>query len=156
MKKIKIVPLSVSLVLPFLAGGVGSFFTTSSLYPWYSALNKPFFNPPNWIFGPVWTILYILMGISFYLFWTNKGNKKLSGYKFFFAQLILNLLWSIFFFGLKSPPAAFLTILILLTFIILTMKEFRKISKLASYLLAPYVAWVSFASLLNLAIILLN
>lgn len=156
MQKIKLLPLVVSLILPFMAGGLGSFFTTSSLDPWYSSLEKPFFNPPNFIFGPVWTALYILMGLSLYFFWTNKGEAKKRGYKFFTAQLVLNSLWSIIFFGLRSPAAALLIILILLVYIFLSINEFMKLSKIAGYLLIPYALWVSFASILNLSVVILN
>lgn len=152
----KLIKLFISLSLPFLAGGIGSYFTTSSLDPWYSSLSKPFFNPPNWIFGPVWTTLYLLMGVSFYLYWITKGKGKIRGYKFFAVQLVLNTLWSIIFFGFQSPDAAFFIILILLIFIALTINEFRKMSEKASYLLYPYALWVGFATLLNCAISILN
>ena len=154
--KIKFIPFISSLVAPFLVGGVGSFFTTPSLFPWYSSLNKPFFNPPNWIFGPVWTTLYLLMGVSLYLYWTGKGKNKKTGYNFFSIQLFLNLLWSVFFFGFKSPILALFIILLMLMFIVLTMREFRKISQTSFYLLVPYISWVSFATILNASIIILN
>ena len=152
----KIIKLILCIALCQAAGIVGSIFTFESVTTWYLTLSKPFFNPPNWIFGPVWTTLYTLMGISLFMFWISKGKNKKRGYKIFFAQLILNTIWSIMFFGLQSPAAGLLIILILLTFIALTIKEFRKVSKPAAYLLIPYIAWVSFASILNLSIFLLN
>lgn len=137
------------------AGILGSFFTVSSPsaggLTWYFTLNKPFFSPPNWVFGPVWTILYILMGISLYLVWIKREVPGI-----FWIQLILNALWSMIFFGLKNPSAALIDIIALWIAIVLTIKAFSKINKLAANLLYPYLAWVSFASVLNLAIVLLN
>ncbi|MBI4038125.1 tryptophan-rich sensory protein [Candidatus Daviesbacteria bacterium] len=133
------------------AGGVGSIFTFSSIPTWYVTLNKPFFSPPNWIFGPVWTTLYILMGISLYLVWIKNKVPTV-----FWTQLILNAVWSIIFFGLQNPSLALVDIVALWIAIVLTIKAFYPISKPASYLLIPYLAWVSFASILNLSIVLLN
>ncbi len=142
-----------SLIITNLAGFIGSLFTSKG--SWYENLTKPSFNPPNEIFGPVWTLLYILMGISLYLILTTKKSKKTALY-FFAIQLILNALWSIFFFGLKNPVLAFINIIILWAAILLTTIHFYKISKKASYLLIPYLAWVTFATVLNLNILLLN
>lgn len=158
MIKIKILPLVLSVGVCFLAAGIGSVFTTSAIDTWYSTLNKPFFNPPNWVFGPAWTLLYLLMGISLYLAWISKTGKekKRQAITLFIIQLSLNALWSILFFGLKSPSAAFIGIVVLWLTIFLTIKNFLRISKVAGWLLIPYIAWVSFASLLNLSIIILN
>lgn len=144
--------LVISLLLPQLAGLVGSLFTFSAIPTWYATLNKPSFSPPNWIFGPVWTTLYILMGISLYLVWT-KGKKGVALFK---LHLIVNSLWSILFFGLRSPILGLFTIIILWTMILALIKVFWKINRLSSILLWPYLAWVSFATILNLAILLLN
>ncbi|OGE33683.1 TspO protein [Candidatus Daviesbacteria bacterium RIFCSPHIGHO2_02_FULL_36_13] len=133
------------------AGVLGSFFTISSIPTWYVTLNKPFFSPPNWVFGPVWTILYILMGYSLYLVWKKKKVPSI-----FWIQLILNASWSIIFFGMKSPSLALINIAVLWIAIVLTIKSFYKINKLAAYLLYPYLAWVSFASILNYSIWILN
>lgn len=145
--------LSISLCLG--AGIIGSFFTISSPpaggLTWYATLNKPSFSPPNWIFGPVWTILYILMGISLYLVWTKKKVPTI-----FWIQLILNTVWSIIFFGMRNPTLALVDIAALWISIFLTIKSFYKINKLAGNLLIPYLIWVSFASILNLSIVLLN
>ncbi|MCR4335787.1 MAG: tryptophan-rich sensory protein [archaeon] len=150
--------LAISIVLSQLAGIIGSIFTVTSITTWYSFLNKPFFNPPSWVFGPVWITLYFLMGISFYLIWVGSADakKKHKAMKIFGVQLFLNTLWSILFFGMHQPWLAFAEILLLLTAIILTIKTFYKINKTAAYLLAPYLLWVSFATILNLAIALLN
>ena len=133
------------------AGILGSLFTVSSIPTWYQTLDKPFFSPPNWVFGPVWTILYILMGISLYLVWIKKKVPSV-----FWIQLILNATWSIVFFGLRNPSVAFVNIIALWIAIFLTIKSFSKINRLSSYLLYPYIAWVSFASILNFSIWMMN
>ena len=133
-------------------------FTISAIPTWYQTLQKPTFSPPNWIFGPVWTILYFLMGVAAYLIWI-KGLEKMAvktALKFFLVQLLFNFLWSILFFGLHSPILALIDILILWILIVITVIKFYKISKTASYLLIPYLLWVSFATILNLSIVLLN
>ena len=148
----KVLPkLIFSIGICLGAGIIGSFFTVSAIPEWYATLNKPAFSPPNWIFGPVWTILYILMGVSLYLVWVKKTVPAV-----FWLQLILNALWSIIFFGMKNPTLAFVDIIALWVAIVLTIKAFSKINKLAGQLLWPYLAWVSFASILNLAIVILN
>ena len=145
--------LIVSLVFPQIAGIVGSVFTISAIPTWYATLQKPSFSPPNWIFGPVWILLYILMGISIYLIWQKE---KKETFWFFWIHLAFNALWSIIFFGLKEPGLAFINIIIILFMIIILMIKFYKINKWASYLLIPYFLWVSFASLLNFFIFYLN
>ena len=131
--KVKIQRLLISILLPFLAGGIGSVFTFDAIPTWYATLNKPFFNPPNFVFGPVWTTLYLLQGISLYLFWQSKkkGSKE-KGFKVFIAQVILNALWSIIFFGMKLPPVALAEIVLLWIVIFMTIQEFRKFDKTAS------------------------
>lgn len=156
MKK-TITRLINSLVICQLAGLVGAVFTTPAIPSWYANLNKPPFNPPNWVFGPVWTTLYLLMGISLFLV-IGKETKvdKKQAYFCFAAQLVLNTFWSVVFFGWQQPLAAFLVILVLLTLIILTTIQFYKIAKPAAYLFIPYILWVSFATILNLSIVALN
>ena len=139
-----------------LAGIIGTPFTITAIPSWYATLNNPFFSPPNFLFGPVWTVLYFLMGVSLYLIWISKSKLKKNAFKIFFIQLTLNALWSIIFFGLKNPLLAFIDIVALWITISLTIKHFYKISKPASYFLIPYILWVSFATLLNLAIVILN
>ncbi|MBW3022657.1 tryptophan-rich sensory protein [Candidatus Woesearchaeota archaeon] len=158
MKTKNIIMLVISLAVCQLAGFIGSIFNVSSIPTWYETLNKPSFNPPNWIFAPVWTTLFVLMGISLYLVW-SKGLKKKgvkSAVYVFGGQLALNTLWSILFFGLRSPTLAFVEIIILWLAILWTIIKFYKISKTAAYLLIPYIAWVSFAVLLNFVFVLLN
>lgn len=152
----KIPQLILSIGICLGAGILGSFFTISAIPTWYVTLNKPFFSPPNFVFGPVWTTLYILMGISLYLVWTSKGKFKKKAINLFLLQLGLNALWSIMFFGMKNPTLALVDIIALWITIFLTIKAFQPISKLAANLLVPYILWVSFASLLNLMIVILN
>jgi tryptophan-rich sensory protein len=157
-KNVNISKLLASILLCQLAGVIGSVFTASSLENWYILLEKPSFNPPSWVFFPVWTTLYTLMGISLYLVW-EKGLQKpevKKGILIFGIQLGLNSLWSFLFFGLKSPYYAFIEIILLWFAILLTILQFRKISKTASYLLLPYIVWVSFAAVLNYYIWILN
>ncbi len=141
-----------------LAGVIGSVFTISAIPAWYETLKKPSFNPPNWIFGPVWTLLYLLMGIALYLVWQSKSNPELKSYALiaFGVQLLLNALWSIIFFGLKSPMGAFVEIGLLWASILVSIILFFKISQVAGFILLPYILWVSFAAILNAAIAILN
>lgn len=154
----KIFKFFISIIIPILVGFLGSLVTKSSVNNWYLTLNKPSFNPPNWLFAPVWTGLFLLMGISFYIVWNNKVNFNFKDeiYLVYFAQLILNLLWSVLFFGLKSPVFAFVDILLLWIFVFVNIKMFYKVSFLAGLMLVPYILWLSFAVLLNFAIMLLN
>jgi len=141
-----------------LVGILGTPFTINAIPTWYANLNKPFFAPPNWIFAPVWTILYFLMGISIYLILKDGWKKKKvkTAAIFFFAQLALNFIWSPIFFGLQSPILGLIVIVAMLFLIIMTIIKFYAISKPASYLLIPYLLWVSFATILNAAIFILN
>lgn len=150
--------LFLSIFLCLAAGFIGSVSTASSISGWYSTIIKPPFNPPNWIFGPVWTTLYILMGISLYIVWVNKAKKqeKKQAITLFSIQLALNTLWSFLFFSFQAPLYAFIEIIILLAFIILTTLSFYKISKPAAYLMVPYILWVTFASILNFSLWILN
>ena len=155
--------LLISLLLPQLVGLLGSLFTVPAISTWYITLNKPVFSPPNWVFGPAWVLLYILMGISIYLVWNSRKEipEKRTDYKkvslwFFGLQLFFNGIWSIIFFGLKNPAWAFVDIIVIWSMIILLMFRFWKINKWATYLLIPYLLWVSFASCLNYFIWFLN
>jgi tryptophan-rich sensory protein len=152
-----IVKLVVSLLVPFAAAAIGTIATISNIPTWYAALEKPFFNPPNWLFGPVWTLLYILIGISLYLIWTQKSTQsKKNAYIVFTMQMILNALWSIVFFGLHQVWLGFIIITLLLASILTMIILFRRFSHTASHILIPYAAWVTFATCLNLAIAILN
>jgi tryptophan-rich sensory protein len=148
--------LALSVLVSLIVGALGSVFTTQSIQTWYVTLTKPSFNPPSWIFAPVWTTLYILMGISFWLIWTSRSSEKKHAMQLFVTQLILNGIWSPVFFGARSPGAALAIIVLLWSAIILTILIFKKISKPAAWLLVPYIAWVSFAMVLNFSIWYLN
>jgi len=146
--------ITVSLMTGFLGSQLSG---AESVPVIYSELNQPSFSPPAWVFAPVWTILYLLMGISAYLIWKmrKKENVKFS-LVFFFIQLVLNLLWPIIFFGLGQYCWAFIEIILLWVTILLTMKHFYAISKAAFYLLIPYIVWVTFAAFLNFKILTIN
>lgn len=150
--------LILSEVLCFLPGVLGSIFTFSQITSWYAGLHKPFFTPPNALFGPVWTILYFLQGVSFYLIWKGriKTRQIRLGLLFFFIQLLLNALWSILFFGFHAVGLAILDIIGLWIFIFLVILSFAKVSKVASWILVPYLVWVTYAGLLTIGIFLLN
>ena len=140
------------------AGIIGSVFTMPSIPGWYAGLSKPPFNPPNWIFGPVWTILYAMMGLSAYLIYQSGIGKKevKRALAVFAVQLLLNTLWSIVFFGVHMIFAAVIVILLLWGMILVTIIVFHRISKAAAYLLIPYILWVSFATVLNISLYILN
>jgi len=148
--------LIISLAIPFVAGGLGSIFTSPNIPTWYATLTKPSFTPPNWLFGPVWTTLYILIGIALYLVWINKAENKKLAYAFFNGQMILNALWSIVFFGLQDIVGGLAIIILMWLLILGTIVAFYKISKTASLILIPYILWVSLATALNYALMILN
>ncbi|MBT8182254.1 MAG: tryptophan-rich sensory protein [Eudoraea sp.] len=150
MKK-KLTYITISVAICLIIGFLSGFATQSSVNDWYLTLNKPSFNPPNWIFGPVWTLLYILMGIAAGIVWAKGFYHiwvKTALYNFGF-QLLFNALWSVVFFGFKNPFWALLVILFLLALILVTIKWFNVVSRTAAYLLIPYFLWVCFATILN-------
>jgi len=157
MKK-NILKLLSSILFCQLVGFIGSMFTAPYIKGWYAGLLKPSFNPPNWIFAPVWTALFFLMGISLYLILKKnlKDREVKKGLLVFLIQLILNVRWSFLFFYLQNPLSAFWNILLLWIAIALTIIQFYKIDKRAAYLLLPYLIWVTFASFLNFSIWQLN
>jgi translocator protein len=146
----------VSLLIPLSIGAVAGYFTSSAIGGWYSTLVKPSFNPPNNLFGPVWTGLYLLMGIACYLIWKSDNANKKKALQVYALQLLLNFLWSFFFFYFKNPALAFVDIILMLITIAITIKLFYSINKTAAYLLVPYILWVSFATALNFSIWQLN
>jgi tryptophan-rich sensory protein len=154
----RILKLAAAITVCELAGVIGSFFTFSAIPAWYAGLQKPWFAPPSWVFAPVWLALYAMMGGALYVVWERVGHGK-RGFRplaAFAFQLALNTLWSVIFFGLRSPAAAFAEILLLLAAIAYTIFSFWKIDRRAAYLLAPYIAWVSFAAVLNYYVWMLN
>ena len=148
----------ISIIICLTIGFLSGFATSNSIADWYVDLNKPFFNPPNWIFGPVWTLLYVMMGAAVGLVWKEGWDKPevQTALKIFGVQLLLNAAWSLLFFGLKNPAIAFIDILFLWIAIIICIKKFFPIKKLSAYLLVPYFLWVTFAAILNLSIWILN
>lgn len=152
----KILKLIAAIALSLAAGGIGGLATTPNIPTWYAHLDKPPLIPPNEVFGPVWTTLYVLMGISLYLVWLRQAPNKRTAYIAFGLQLALNTLWSLVFFGLRQPWPGALVIVALIVAIAITIKQFRPYSAVAAWLLAPYLAWVCFATYLNVGIALLN
>jgi translocator protein len=158
--------LGISIAVPLMAGVIGSIFTSESVATWYQTIEKPSFSPPDWLFGPVWTTLYVMMGVSLFLVWRatstttltkdRRSSRRIAAFIAFGSQLILNVLWSFIFFGLRSPQLTFAEIVILLISIVVTIVIFYKISRIAAVLMIPYAVWVAFASFLNLQIWLLN
>jgi len=154
----KFLQLATALIISHSAGIIGSMFNILSLSTWYENLAKPVFNPPNWIFAPVWLLLYTLMGVALYFVW-QKGLDKRNirfAFMFFITHLFLNVFWSVAFFGLQNPFLALCVIAILWFMILALILMFFKIDKRASYLLIPYLLWVSFAAVLNYSIWQLN
>ncbi len=150
--------LVISIVIPLIIGGTSAFFTVTGVESWYQTINKPSWNPPNGIFGPVWTSLYIMMGIAFFLVWKADTSKELKTIAFtlFGIQLVLNFFWSVIFFYHEQPGWAFAEIVVMWIFILLTIFAFAQVSKPAAWLLVPYISWVSFAAILNFTIWKLN
>ncbi|KAA1243879.1 TspO/MBR family protein [Aquimarina sp. RZ0] len=156
--KIKLLRIGIAILVCLLMGFLGSIATQSSINTWYPVLNKPSFTPPNWLFAPVWTTLYIMIGIAAGIVW-SKGfyHKwvKIALYHFGF-QLLLNAAWSIFFFGMRDPLIALVDIIALFILLLFTIKWFKVVNTTASYLLIPYLIWVAFAAALNFCIWQLN
>lgn len=158
MKNKDFFKLIIAVGISELAGIIGSFFTISAIPGWYAGLVKPALSPPNWVFGPIWTTLYALMGIAAFLVWKQGLQKREVKIALivFGIQLFLNAIWSIIFFGLQNPGWALVDIILLWLVIVWTMVVFYKISKPAAYLLVPYLLWVSFAGYLNYSLWILN
>jgi len=157
MKRVDIIKLIISLAVPLLAGGGSTVWTINSIPTWYASLNKPWFTPPNVAFGPVWTILYILMGLALFLVWrTSRDRTRDAGIALFAAQLAVNVIWTFVFFGLENTLYGVLAIIPLWILIAATIYQFYKVDKWASYLLVPYIVWVTIAAALNVSVYLLN
>jgi tryptophan-rich sensory protein len=151
------VKLDACIILCLLMGSVGSYFTAPQLSTWYVHLEKPSFTPPNWVFGPVWISLYILMGAALYLVWgMNDYGDANDALVLFGIQMVLNFLWPVVFFGMRSPLYGLIVIVALLGAIFLTMREFNKFSARATFLLMPYFLWVAFAAVLNFLVWRMN
>ncbi len=150
--------LGIAVAIPLAVGGLSGFATARGVATWYPTLAKPVFNPPAWVFGPTWTLLYIMMGVAAFLVWRQGFSTKdvRLALTLFAAQLALNGLWSILFFGLQSPGVAFAEIMLLWLSIVATVWIFRRVVPAAALLMLPYLAWVSFAAVLNGSIWMLN
>lgn len=149
--------LIASFLICFGASAIGAIFTTPSIDGWYATLNRPSYAPPNWIFGPVWTLLYAMMAVAVWMVWKTEVTRfRRVSLVLFLVQLILNVLWSGLFFGLQNPFLAFWEILLLWGLILATTISFSRVSKPASGLMIPYLLWVSFAAVLNYGFWTLN
>jgi|TARA_B110001452_G_scaffold265433_1_gene270067 tryptophan-rich sensory protein len=154
MTKNKYLSLLLILLITFLASAIGGFTTSSFKEPWYSDIILPSFNPPSWVFAPVWTILYIMMSVAIWKIWVSSFDTKIL--KLYFVHLIFNGSWSIIFFGFHQIGLALINLIIILTLIFLLMKKYLSRDKISFYLMIPYFMWTSFALLLNSSIFLLN
>ena len=150
----KYISLTLILLVTFLASGIGGLVTSSFKEPWYSEIVLPTFNPPSWVFGPVWTILYILMSVAIWVIWNNSLNKKIL--QVYFVHLFFNAIWSIIFFGFHQILFALIDLGIILIFIIWLMKIYYQINKISFLLMIPYLLWSSYALVLNATIFYLN
>ena len=157
MKKSQIFKLILSLLLPLGVGSTAGIFTAGAIPDWYSTLNRPVFTPPNWLFGPVWTALYLVMGVSLFLVWTaQKSSARNRAIFIFSVHLFLNFGWSFLFFYFNSIGLALIEIVLLLISIILMLIWFYKVKPIAAYINVPYLLWVTFATILNAAYFILN
>ena len=154
MLKNKFVSLFLFLITTFSASFIGGITTFKFKEPWYSTLVKPSFNPPDWLFGPVWTILYILMAIAIWNVWIKSKNINLV--YLYFIHLFFNTTWSVVFFGFNQIELALINLIVLILFIVILFLKYKVISKLSTYLMIPYFLWCCFAFLLNLNLIMLN
>ena len=152
----KIAKIIIAVIICIAVGGFSGFLTADAIQNWYLALNKPSWNPPNWLFAPVWTALYLMMGIAVGIVWAGNHPTKNKALGLFVVQLVLNFFWSLIFFRWQSPVWAFVEIIMMWIAILLTILAFNKINKTTAYLMIPYLLWVSFASFLNFTIWQLN
>jgi translocator protein len=157
MNKTNLLKLLLSLILPLGLGSIAGIFTADAVPEWYAALNRPSFNPPNWIFGPVWTALYILLGISFFLIWKQPAKKERNfAIMMFLLQLLLNFGWSFIFFYFNMIGFALVEIILLWISIVIMMVLFYKIKPVAAFINVAYLIWVTFATILNASYYILN
>ena len=148
--------LIIAILLPIVVGGLGGIVTGSSVKTWYPTLNKPSWNPPAWLFGPVWTALYAMMGLASWRVWRRQSPASRRALGWYGVQLGLNSLWSILFFGMRQPGLALAEIVVMWAAILITAIKFARLDRLAGVLMIPYQLWVSFATALNGAIWWLN
>ena len=155
MFKNKFLTFIFFLTITFSASLIGGLATITFKEPWYSLLNKPIFNPPDWIFGPVWTVLYIMMTVSIWLYW-HRENRVMSTVYIYFIHLIFNTTWSVVFFVFHNMVLALLVLIVLIGLIINLILRFKHVKILSAYLMIPYLLWCSFALILNISLIILN
>ena len=155
MLKNKFISFLVFGLITYSASLIGGLATINFKEPWYSLLNKPVFNPPDWLFAPVWTTLYLMMTIAIWIFWHNK-NRNMNTVYIYFVHLVFNTTWSIVFFVLHNMLLALVILIILIGLIIILIVEFGRVNLLSSYLMIPYVLWCTFALILNFSLIVLN
>lgn len=148
--------LITSFIASYLAGFIGSIATNAHSLDWYASLIKPTFTPPSWVFGPVWIVLYACIGVVLYRLWISHTKESRTLLALFFVQLILNALWSVFFFGFANPIVAYIDIILLWIIVAVLTLDIWKIDKVAAIVLVPYWGWITFASFLNLGVMLLN
>ena len=154
MTKNKYLSLTFILLITFLASGIGGFTTATFKEPWYSQIILPSFNPPSWVFGPVWTVLYILMSVAIWRIWINYYDNKILN--LYFLHLFFNTIWSIIFFGFHQIGLALLDLVLILIFIVLLMKIYYLRDKISFSLMVPYFLWSCYALVLNFNIFILN
>ena len=155
MIKNKILTFIFFFIITFSASLIGGFATLNYKEPWYSLLNKPIFNPPDWIFAPVWTTLYLMMTLAIWLFW-HSSNKDIKTINIYLAQIVINTTWSIVFFVFHQILFSIFVLILLIILIIILIKKFSNVNFISSYLMIPYLLWCCFALVLNLSIYLLN
>tara|TARA_B100000780_G_C20936131_1_gene373241 strand:- start:14 stop:478 length:465 start_codon:yes stop_codon:yes gene_type:complete len=154
MTKNRYLSFFLILLITFVASAIGGFTTSSFKEPWYSEIILPSFNPPSWVFAPVWTVLYIMMSIAIWKVWVNSFDSKVL--KLYFIHLFFNAIWSVIFFGFHQIGLALINLIIILGLIIMLMKVYLKINKVSYYLMLPYLLWSSYAFILNVFIFILN
>tara|TARA_B100000767_G_C19321758_1_gene351872 strand:- start:65 stop:529 length:465 start_codon:yes stop_codon:yes gene_type:complete len=154
MTKNKYLSFFLILILTFIASGIGSYITTSFKEPWYSEIMLPSFNPPSWVFAPVWTILYVLMSIAIWRIWINFFDQKILN--IYFIHIFFNATWSVVFFGFHQIDLALLNLIVVLIFIFYLMRVYFRKDKMSFYLMIPYFVWTFYALTLNTSIALLN
>ena len=155
MLKNKIVTFILFLSITFSASLIGGLATINFKEPWYSLLNKPVFNPPDWIFAPVWTTLYLMMTVAVWIFWHTK-NKNINTIYIYFIHLIFNTTWSVVFFVFHNMVLALITLIVLIALIIILILRFKRVNMFSVYLMIPYLLWCSFALILNTSLIIMN
>ncbi len=150
----KYLSLTIIVLITFLASAIGGVVTSVYKEPWYSQIIQPTFSPPSWVFGPVWTTLYLLMSLAVWLSWLSQKDKKTL--KIYFIHIFFNAIWSVIFFGFHQISIALFDLLIILFFILWLMRIYYKSNKLSFLLMIPYLLWSSYALLLNVSIFYLN